>query len=155
MTTPDDRHRLSDEGHALRSLAAAGNHSMKPWGFVPCAREHEAGRLCILIDGHLADRAQADPALVGETREQTEVLPEGERDLLLHTMIRSDWDDTRKMDELEAILIARERRIKAEALRKAADDMCTVGEGCSTNRHMLHRPAPALRERADRIAAKP
>lgn len=39
-------------GLALRAVAATGNEAVDPWDFVPCAREHEAGRLCILPDGH-------------------------------------------------------------------------------------------------------
>lgn len=45
---------LSDAGLFLRKQVAEGNEAMDPWSFIPCAREHEKDRLCILPDGHPA-----------------------------------------------------------------------------------------------------
>lgn len=50
MTTPDDG--LTAAGRHLREIAASGSESVRPWGFVPCAREHEPDRVCIQPDGH-------------------------------------------------------------------------------------------------------
>lgn len=43
---------LTPQGRALRLIAETGNAAVDPFGFVPCAREHTPGYLCILPDGH-------------------------------------------------------------------------------------------------------
>jgi hypothetical protein len=43
---------LTPEGEHLRLAAATGSDIMEPWSFVPCARDHGDGNLCIRKDGH-------------------------------------------------------------------------------------------------------
>ena len=43
---------LTQAGRYLREAAKEGNPNMEPWSFVPCAREHRPGCLCIQPDGH-------------------------------------------------------------------------------------------------------
>lgn len=47
-----DEEGLTPAGHHVRAVAASGNEVMRPWSYVPCAREHEPNRICIREDGH-------------------------------------------------------------------------------------------------------
>ena len=79
MTTPDDRHRLSDEERGLLclTLAETPNGHLTPW--------------IAAVEAILAARAQADPerAPVGETREQR-AWDEGVQQAM--TWLRADYE---------------------------------------------------------------
>jgi hypothetical protein len=53
---PLDEDGLTEAGRHIRHLAATGEgngiNGNEPWGYVPCAREHDPGMVCILPDGH-------------------------------------------------------------------------------------------------------
>lgn len=49
---------LTPAGAHVRDVAASGR---RPWSFVPCAREHEPNRVCILPDGHQPITARVCP----------------------------------------------------------------------------------------------